>query len=138
MHIHQLDTLYKNYRFKNSPGVIWGHMGSNGNFHQKCYFSFRVLGMVMQFMHIDQLDTSYKSHRIKNSSGVTWGHRGQKIIFTKKKTLFLQQITWYGHVTHAYLSDRYLYRSNRSKYSSGVVWGHRGSKDHFCLKGYNS
>ena len=27
MHIHQLDTLNKNYWFKNSPGVIWGHRG---------------------------------------------------------------------------------------------------------------
>ena len=94
--------------------------------------------MVMRLMHIDQLDTLYKRYRIKNSSGVTWGHRGQKVIFKKKKTLFLQQITWYGHVTHAYLSDRYLYRSNRSKNSSGVIWGHRASKGHFHLKGYNS
>ena len=27
MHIHQLDTLYKSYRIKNSPGVTWGHRG---------------------------------------------------------------------------------------------------------------
>ena len=85
--------------------------------------------MVMQLMHIDQLDTLYKSYLIKNSSGVTWGHRGQKGHFhNNKKPLFLQQITWYGHVTHAYLSDRYLYRSNRSKIqlgSFGVTGGQK-------------
>ena len=56
--------------------------------------------MVMQLMHIDQLDNLYKGFWIKNSSGFIWGHRGQKVIFTN--TLFLQLITWYGHVTHAY------------------------------------
>ena len=27
IHIDQLDTLYKSYRFKKLPGVIWGHRG---------------------------------------------------------------------------------------------------------------
>ena len=27
MHIDQLDTLYKSYGSKNSPGVTWGHIG---------------------------------------------------------------------------------------------------------------
>ena len=27
MHIDQLDTLYKSYGSKNSPGVTWGHRG---------------------------------------------------------------------------------------------------------------
>ena len=27
MHIHQLDSLYKSYRFKKISGVIWGHRG---------------------------------------------------------------------------------------------------------------
>ena len=66
MHINQLDTLYKNYWFKNSPGVIWGHRGQKVIFTKKCYFSFRVHGMVMRLMHIDQLDILYKSYRIKN------------------------------------------------------------------------
>ena len=92
--------------------------------------------MVMRLMHIDQLDTLYKSCRIKIHLG-SLGVTGVKSSFSQK-TLFLQHITWYGHVTHAYLSDRYLYRSNRSKNSFGVIWGHRGSKSHFHLKGYNS
>ena len=25
IYVHQLDTLYKSYHFKNSPGVNWGH-----------------------------------------------------------------------------------------------------------------
>ena len=27
MHIDQLDTLYKSYGSRNSPGVTWGHRG---------------------------------------------------------------------------------------------------------------
>ena len=27
MHIHQLDTFYKSYGSRNSPGVIYGHRG---------------------------------------------------------------------------------------------------------------
>ena len=73
----------KNIGLKFTRGHL-GSQGSKGHFHQKCYFSFRVHGMVMQLMHIDQLDTLYKSYRIKNSSGVAWGYRGQKVIFTKK------------------------------------------------------
>ena len=132
-------------------GSRWGHRGQKGHFHQNCYFSFRLHGMVTWLMHIHQLDPLYKSYRIKNSPGVTWGHRGQKVIFTKNaispsdymvwsrdsciyisltpstkviglkihpgslgvtgvkrsfspKMLFLTQITWYVHVTHAYTS----------------------------------
>ena len=84
MHIDQLDTLYKSYGSRNSPGVTWGHRGQNVFFHQKCYFSFRLQGMAMGLMHIDQLDTLYKSYWSRNSPGVTWGHRGQKVIFTQK------------------------------------------------------
>ena len=125
----------KTFGLKFTRGHL-GSQGSKGHFHQKCYFSFRVHGMVMRLMHIDQLDTLYKSYRIKIHLG-SLGVTGVKSSFSQK-TLFLQHITWYGHVTHAYLSDRYLYRSNRSKNSFGVIWGHRGSKGHFHLKSYNS
>ena len=30
MYIHHLDTFYKSYGSKNSPGVIWGHRGQKG------------------------------------------------------------------------------------------------------------
>ena len=42
--------------------------------------------------------------------------------------LFLLQITWYGHVTHAYWSARYSLKSYGSRNSPGVIWGHRGQK----------
>ena len=42
--------------------------------------------------------------------------------------LFLLQITWYGHVTHAYSSARYPLQKLWFKNSSGVIWGHRGQK----------
>ena len=61
----------------------WGHWGQKGHFHQNCYFSYRLHGMVMWLMHIHQLDSLYKSYRFKKLSGVIWGHRGQKVIFTK-------------------------------------------------------
>ena len=95
---------YSSARYPLQKWLIWkftpGHLGSQGSkghFHQKCYFSFRVHGMVMRLMHINQLNTLYKRYWIKNSSGVTWVKRS----FSHKKMLFLQQITWNGHVTHA-------------------------------------
>ena len=107
MHTYQLVTLYKSYGRKNSCGVIWGHRGQKGHFHQSGYFSYRLHGMIMWLMHIDQLDTLYKRYRIKNSSGSLQVTGVKRSFSKKKKPLFLQQITWYGHVTHAYLSDRY-------------------------------
>ena len=65
---------------------IWGplkSLGSKGHFHQKCYFSFRLPGIVMGLMHIHQLDNLYKSYGSRNSPGVIWGHWGPKVIFTK-------------------------------------------------------
>ena len=63
--------------------VTLGSPGSKGHLHQKCYFSFRLHGMVMGLMHIYQLDTLYKSYGSRNLRGVIWGHRGQKVIFIK-------------------------------------------------------
>ena len=34
MHIHQLDTFYKIYGSRNSPGVIWGYRGQKFFFTQ--------------------------------------------------------------------------------------------------------
>ena len=60
--------------------------------------------MVMRLMHIDQLDTLYKSYRIKIHLG-SLGVTGVKSSFSQK-TLFLQHITWYGHVImHIYQID---------------------------------
>ena len=94
MYIDQLDTLYKSYGSRNSPGVTWGHRGQKVNFTKKCYFSFRLHGLVMGLMHIDQLDTLYKSYGSRNSPGVTWGHRGQKVIFTKNAISPSDYMVW--------------------------------------------
>ena len=43
--------------------------------------------------------------------------------------LFLLQIIWYSHGTHAYSSARYPLQSYGStRNSAGVIWGHRGQK----------
>ena len=36
-HIHQLDTLYKSYGSRNSPGVTWGLQGSKGHFRKMLF-----------------------------------------------------------------------------------------------------
>ena len=83
MYIDQLYTLYKSYGSRNSVRVILGHWGQKVIFAKKCYFSFRLHGMVIELMHIYQLDTTYKSYGSRNSPGVIWGHKGQKVIFNK-------------------------------------------------------
>ena len=40
MNIDQLDTLYKSYGSRNSPGVNWGHRGQKVIFAQKCCISY--------------------------------------------------------------------------------------------------
>ena len=40
MHIYKLDTLYKGYVSKDSPGVTWGHRG------QKVIFCSKMLYLV--------------------------------------------------------------------------------------------
>ena len=60
----------------------------------KCYFSYKLYGIVMELMHIRQLDTLYKSYGSRNSAGVIWGHRGQKVIFTKNAVSPLDYMVW--------------------------------------------
>ena len=94
MHTHQLDTLYKSYRIKNSSGVTWGHRGQKVIFTKNAISPSRLRGMAMGLMHIDQLDTLYKSNGSRNSPGVTWGHRGQKVIFTKNAISPSDYVVW--------------------------------------------
>ena len=64
MYINQLDTLYKSYRIKNSPGVTWGHRGQKVIFTKIAISPSYYMVMVMGLIHIDQLDTLYKSYRV--------------------------------------------------------------------------
>ena len=82
--------------------VMLGSQGQKGHFYKKCYFSYRLHGMVMWLMHIHQLDTLYKSYWLNFQFGVTGVERS-----FSPKMLFLLQITWYVHVAHAYQSARY-------------------------------
>ena len=71
--------------------IIRGHLGSQGSkghFHQKCYFSYMLHGMVMWLIHIHQLDTLYYvmgSNVNLGSFGVTGvkGHFHQKCYLTR-------------------------------------------------------
>ena len=77
--------------------IIQGHLGSlgsKGHFHQKCYFSYRLHGMVTRLMHMHQLETLYKNYRFKNSPGVIWGLWGQKVVFTKNAITLPCYIAW--------------------------------------------
>ena len=75
----------KTFGLKSTRGHL-GSQGSKGHFHQKCFFSFWVHGMVMRPMHIDQLNTLYKSYRIKIHLGHL-GLQGSKVHFHKKNAI---------------------------------------------------
>ena len=94
MYIDQLDTLYKSYGSRNSPGVTWGHRGQKVNFTKNAISPSDYMVWSMGLMHIDQLDTLYKSYGSRNSPGVTWGHRGQKVIFTKNAISPSDYMVW--------------------------------------------
>ena len=112
---------------KMSFGVIWGHRGSKGHFNQKCYFSYRLHGMVMWLIHIHQLDTLYLCCGVKCQPGVIWGHWGQKVIFTKNAIISYilhGMVMWLMHIHQL---DT-LYLCCGVKYQPGVIWGHWGQR----------
>ena len=100
---------YLNYYSGTNNDGVRGHDGVTGvknvMFHGKCYFSYRLHGMVMWLKHKHQLYTLYKSYGSRNPPGVIWGHRVKRSFLPKM--LFLLQITCHGHVTHIYWSARY-------------------------------
>ena len=59
IYIHQLDTLYKSYGSKNSPGVIWGHRGEKFIFTKKCNNSYTINSMNIKSVHVHKLETFY-------------------------------------------------------------------------------
>ena len=61
----------------------FGVTGSKGHFYQKCYFSFRLHGMVIGLMHIHQLDTLYKVMGLEFHPG-SFGVTGVKRSFSPK------------------------------------------------------
>ena len=63
---------------------IWGHLGSKGYFHQKCYNLPMLHSMTIRFIHDDHIQTLYLCYGVMYQSGVIWGHRSQKVIFSKK------------------------------------------------------
>ena len=100
MHIHKLDTFYKSYGSRNSSGVIWGHRG------QKVIFTKNAISPTdyMPWSWDSYIFISYipstKVMGLEIQSG-SFGVTGVKRSFSPKM-LFLLQITWYGHWTHAY------------------------------------
>ena len=105
-----------------------GHRGQKGHFHQKCYFSYRLLGMVLWLTHIHQLNTPYKSYQLKFRFGVIWGHRGQKVIFTKND-ISTDYIVWScDSCIFIYISLIPSIYIVRLKVNLGSFGGNRGQK----------
>ena len=132
MHINQLDTLYKSYGSRNLAGVIWGSLGSRGQIYQKCYFSYKLYGIVMKLMHIRQLDTLYKvMGQLKiqpGSFGVTGvkGYYHQKFCFSFRLHGIVVGLMYIHQLdTH--------YKRYGSRNSHRVIWGH-GVKESFSTK----
>ena len=126
LHIVQLDTLYKSYGSKNSSGVIPGHRGQKGHFHQKCFNSYRLHGIVMWFVHMHQLDTLYQSNGSENSLG-SFGVTGVKRSFSRKNA-----ITRPLYIARPYDSNMYIsLRPSTFVMGLKVNLGWQGSKGHF-------
>ena len=105
MYIHKLDTLYKSYGSRNSVGVIWSHRGQNVIFTKNAISpsDYMVWSYDLRIFISQIPSTKVMGLEIHlGSFGVT----GVKRSFSPK-TLFLLQITWEVHETHAYSSARY-------------------------------
>ena len=126
-----------NISLRPSSYVMWSNvnLGSFGvtgvkrSYHQKCYFSFRLHGMVMGLMHIHQVDTLYKSYVSRNSPGFIWGHWGQKVIFTKTALIHPCYIAWHKTHTCVMLS---AWDPLPMLWSQMSTWGHVGSLGSEC------
>ena len=99
MHIHQLDTLYKSYGLKIHPGslgvrgqkVIFTKIAISHSDYMVCSRDSCIYISLIPSTKVMGLEIH------PGSLGVT----GVKRSFSPKM-LFLLQITWYGHGTHAY------------------------------------
>ena len=57
IHVDHLETLYLFCKVNCQPGVIWGHRGSNCDFHKKCNNLFMLHSMTIRLTHVHQLKT---------------------------------------------------------------------------------
>ena len=103
-----------------------GHRGQKGLFHQNCYFSCRLHGMVMGLMYIHKLDTFYKSYRLNFDLG-SFGVTVVKRLFSLKCYSSYRLHGMVMGLMHIYQLNT-LYKSNRLNFQFGVIWGHRGQK----------
>ena len=62
------------------PNVnVMGSQGQKLDFHENCFNSSTLYGIVMKFGDMKRLDIVHKSYRMKKLSGVTWGHGGKHL-----------------------------------------------------------
>ena len=100
-----LTPLYKSYGSKNSPGVIWGHRG------QKVIFTINATSPTDYRVRSRDSCTYIRLTPSTNVMGLkintgSFGVTGVKRSFSPKMLLPLE-ITWHGHIIHAYESARY-------------------------------
>ena len=92
-------------------------------FHQKCYFSYRLHGMVLWLMHINQLNTPYKK---LSAEILIWGHlrsQGSKGHFHQKCSFSYRLhgiVLWLMHI-HQLDTPTKVIGSNLNLGSFGVT-----------------
>ena len=101
-----LTPLYKSYGSKNSPGVIWGHRGQKVIFTKNATSPTDYRVRSRDSCTYIRLTPSTNVMGLKIYTG-SFGVTGVKRSFSPKMLLLLE-ITWHGHIIHAYESARYL------------------------------
>ena len=135
IYIYQLDTLYKSYRFKNSPGVIWGHWGQKVIFTKIAISPTDYMVWLCDSCIFINWIPSTKIIGLKIHPG-SFGVTGVNTSFSPKM-LFFRVHGMVMRLMHIDQLDT-LYKSYQIKNSSGVTWGHRGQKVIFTKKRYFS
>ena len=100
-----LTPLYKSYGSKNSLGVIWGHRGQKVIFTKNATSPTDYRVKSRDSCTYIRLTPSTNVMGLKIHTG-SFGVTGVKRSFSPKMLLLLE-ITWHGHIIHAYESARY-------------------------------
>ena len=105
VHASAWPPLYKSYGSKNSPGVIWGHRGQKVIFTKNATSPTDYRVRSRDSCTYIRLTPSTNVMGLKIHTG-SFGVTGVKRSFSPKMLLLLE-ITWHGHIIHAYESARY-------------------------------
>ena len=127
MHIHQLDTLYKSYGSRNSPGVIWGHKGQKVIFTKNAISPTDYMLWSCDLCILISYIPSTKVMGLEIQSG-SFGVTGVKRSFSPKNAISPSDYMVWSLDSCIFISSIPSTKLMGLEIQPEVIWGHRGQK----------